>query len=722
VREQKIDFLLTNTGQYVALDARYELRPLATLKNRYKQDVTHQFGAVIVARADRDDLRSLQDLRGKRFAAVKQKAFGGFQMAWRELKDRGVDPFSDFEKLSFLGFPQDDIVLAVESGLVDAGTVRTDVLERMADKGQIRLEDFKILNPVSVNGFPFLLSTRLYPEWPFAALAHVPLEDRQRVKTALLAMPKDHSSSLASRHAGWSDDFDYRQVHEVFRELKAGPYEERFSTLRLTGLVLIGAAVLVLTMFLLAMRIKGRNLRKTIIPASITFLALLTGVSIEVSNLLINEYDQGMRSTASAIGKSLATSIELEIQQKVSLTQVLASEYQREISPAAQQAPPGLLRKMEVMGQTMSPDYEFLAIADTNGKITAVQGVEDAGLRCEAAIAEFAEDEYLGNPILKVHGKPGHYHFDTMVRMQGPASPIFFVSFDLNALVEHLSRFESKGFEVVVVNRSEPHRLAFSADGVGQNLAFGESLSNEILNQVLFETSIEGTDWRLAVLPYPDRLADYAADVYRNAFGLVLVSIFMFTVFLWRLHREEDARMSLLESAHTDSLTGLSNRRHLEEQFEGMMMQAQRDGSRMALFFIDLDGFKQVNDEMGHQAGDVVLKTIANRFLRFARENEFIARLGGDEFCLLIPRFSDYCELTQAADRLIAECSGDMAVAGRNVEIGASIGIAVYPDNGETFRQLMSAADSALYQVKNQAKGSCQLAVPSNSKVPVRVA
>ena len=93
VREQKIDFLLTNTGQYIELDARHELRPLATLQNRYKHNVTHRFGAVIIARADREDIRTLQDLRGKRFAAVKKHAFGGFQMVWRELRDQGIDPF-----------------------------------------------------------------------------------------------------------------------------------------------------------------------------------------------------------------------------------------------------------------------------------------------------------------------------------------------------------------------------------------------------------------------------------------------------------------------------------------------------------------------------------------------------------------------------------------------------------------------------------------------------
>jgi diguanylate cyclase (GGDEF)-like protein len=722
VREQKIDFLLTNTGQYVALDARYELRPLATLKNRYQRHTTHQFGAVIFARSDRDDIRTLRDLKGKRFAAVKENAFGGFQMAWRELKDHGIDPFTDFEKLNFIGFPQDSIVLAVESGLVDAGTVRTDVLEQMADNEKIRLDEFKILNPLSSGDFPFLLSTRLYPEWPFAALAHVPVEVRKQIKAALLTMPADHPSSVASMHAGWSDDFDYRDVSEVFKELEVGPYKERFNTIRLAGLILIGLAILVLTLFLVATKIKGRNLKRTIVPASVTFLALLTGVSIEVSNLIIGEHEQGMRHTARVVGKSLANAIELEIQQKSSLARLLAAEYKKEYLADAMIPIPDLLTQVATAAQTMSPDYAFLMVADPTGEIAALNGIEYAKPECEAAVAEFAQDKNMATPMLSVHGERGRYHFDTMVHVEGLNAPIFFISFDLNVLAKHLSEFESREFEVVVVNRNDPNRLAFSADGVEQSLAFGESLSNEILNQALFETSIEGTDWRLEVLPYPERIAGYAANVYKTAFGFVLLSIIMFTVFLWRLHKEEDARMSLLECARTDSLTCLPNRRHLEEHFERVMAQAHRDRSRMAMFFIDLDGFKQVNDELGHEAGDAVLRTIADRFLSFARENEFVARLGGDEFCLLVPKFTKNAELKSAAKRLIKKCSGDISVAGTNVGVGLSVGIAIYPDDGETFRELMNAADTALYHVKNYAKGSWLLADQLHEKPPVRIA
>jgi ABC-type phosphate/phosphonate transport system substrate-binding protein len=89
-------------------------------------------------------------------------------MALREMRDAGIRPQRDFTRIEYAGLPQDQIVYAVANGEVDAGTVRTDTLERMAQDGLVRLEEFKVINRKEATGFPFLLSTRLYPEWAFA--------------------------------------------------------------------------------------------------------------------------------------------------------------------------------------------------------------------------------------------------------------------------------------------------------------------------------------------------------------------------------------------------------------------------------------------------------------------------------------------------------------------------------------------------------------------------
>lgn len=221
----KLDFILTNPGNYVELEAEYGITRIATLKNVRQGQVYKEFGAVIFTRADRSDIRELGDLRGATFAAVDNQAFGGFQMAWRELAEAGIDPFRDFRELRLVGFPQDQVVRQVADGKVDAGTVRTDVLERMADQGLVKLEEFRILNPQVTKGFPFRHSTRLYPEWAFAKAKQTPDEIAKAVTLALLNMPADHPAAVAGRNAGWTVPLDYQRVHELFRALRIGPYK-----------------------------------------------------------------------------------------------------------------------------------------------------------------------------------------------------------------------------------------------------------------------------------------------------------------------------------------------------------------------------------------------------------------------------------------------------------------------------------------------------------------
>ena len=220
----ELDFILTNPGNYVELEAGYGITRIATLKNIRNGQPSKTFGAVIFTRADRDDIHTLADLRGKTFDAVDEGAFGGFQMAWRELMDADIDPFSDFSELRFGGFPQDKIVFDVRDGRLDAGTVRTDILEGLAGQGLIELAEFRILNQQASDDFPFLHSTRLYPEWAFAKGRHTPDALASEVTIALLQMPADHPAARAGDYAGWTVPLSYRPVHDLFMQLGIGPY------------------------------------------------------------------------------------------------------------------------------------------------------------------------------------------------------------------------------------------------------------------------------------------------------------------------------------------------------------------------------------------------------------------------------------------------------------------------------------------------------------------
>ena len=224
VANERLDFILTNTGNYVVLENAYGISRLATLKVRHLGREFTQFGAVIFTRAEQKDLQRLEDIAGHSMMAVSRNAFGGFQMAWRELIDAGVDPFTDLSRLRFIGFPQDDIVHSVIEDRIDVGTVRSGTLERMAADGMIDIDQVKVLGARDSETFPFLHSTRLYPEWPFAKARTTPEKLAQRVAVALLEMEPESEPAQQAFAAGWTIPLDYGPVHELFRELKIGPY------------------------------------------------------------------------------------------------------------------------------------------------------------------------------------------------------------------------------------------------------------------------------------------------------------------------------------------------------------------------------------------------------------------------------------------------------------------------------------------------------------------
>jgi two-component system sensor histidine kinase TtrS len=220
-----LDFILTNPGNYVDLERKFGVSRITTLKNLHFGMPYTVFGAVIFTRADRRDIQGLDDLDGKSFGAVSADAFGGFQMAWRELKQTGIDPYRDLSRLQFFDFPQDDIVFAVRDGLFDAGTVRAATLERMIIDGRVKRSDFRILNARNADEYPFPHSTRLYPEWAFAKVKSTPGALAKAVAIALMRMPDGHPAMLAGDYAGWTVPLNYQPVHELFMELGIGPYQ-----------------------------------------------------------------------------------------------------------------------------------------------------------------------------------------------------------------------------------------------------------------------------------------------------------------------------------------------------------------------------------------------------------------------------------------------------------------------------------------------------------------
>jgi diguanylate cyclase (GGDEF)-like protein len=171
---------------------------------------------------------------------------------------------------------------------------------------------------------------------------------------------------------------------------------------------------------------------------------------------------------------------------------------------------------------------------------------------------------------------------------------------------------------------------------------------------------------------------------------------------LLRLREQED---EITHLAYHDALTGLENRRRCLERLDETIVRSRRGKRRFALMFIDLDRFKEVNDALGHVAGDAVLLEAGRRLKSVVRSEDMSARFGGDEFAVLMVETEGPMETDELAHRIVDAMAVPFAFEGRELQVSASIGIAVHPDDGSTASALLGSADAALYRAKEQGRG-----------------
>ncbi|HYW92182.1 MAG TPA: EAL domain-containing protein [Gammaproteobacteria bacterium] len=171
-------------------------------------------------------------------------------------------------------------------------------------------------------------------------------------------------------------------------------------------------------------------------------------------------------------------------------------------------------------------------------------------------------------------------------------------------------------------------------------------------------------------------------------------------------HKDYERRLQHL--AHHDLLTDLPNRSLLEERTRGAVIRARRHEQAMAILFVDLDRFKTVNDSLGHRAGDRLLQIVGERLRLAVRETDTVARLGGDEFAILLGELADARDAAIVAGKVLEVLKQPLTVAERSLYLGAGIGIACYPQDGEDFSSLMQNADTAMYRAKTGGRNSYQ--------------
>ena len=178
----------------------------------------------------------------------------------------------------------------------------------------------------------------------------------------------------------------------------------------------------------------------------------------------------------------------------------------------------------------------------------------------------------------------------------------------------------------------------------------------------------------------------------------------IYTVIIRDITEIKKNEEKLKHQAYFDSLTGIPNRTLFLDRSEIALNQAKRSNEGLAVIFIDLDEFKVLNDTLGHDAGDIMLKTVSQRFIDCARKSDTVSRRGGDEFTILMPRIKNIDDTVKLAERILDSNKNAISIKDKMVFPKTSIGISVYPQDGDSIETLINNADKAMYNAKESGK------------------
>ena len=269
------------------------------------------------------------------------------------------------------------------------------------------------------------------------------------------------------------------------------------------------------------------------------------------------------------------------------------------------------------------------------------------------------------------------------------------------------------GGEILAAFRQAQINLAFTANpdgvvllGADQQVSLANPAARRLLDRSADDLSAlhlpsdgQGAqEW----LASDGRVVEFQGQPHSSRGGPVVLAL--------RDATERRAAEQALEfRAEHDTLTGLANQVRLRHELDSALARAERDGGRVAVLYLDLDGFKLINDTFGHSVGDALLVAVAQRLIGIRRAGELVARIGGDELVMVAESFPPGFE-GRIAERVLGALDAPLQAAGRSLRVGLSIGVAVYPDHASNTEGLLRAADEAMYEAKRGGRDTYRLA------------
>lgn len=685
VEHGKLDFVLTHPEHYVRLRALHGgLAPIATLATSVNHHALSYLGGVIIRRSDRHDIATLTDLLGARIATASENSIGGFRLQQWMLLKAGIDIQEEAARIVLTGQPQDQVVEQVLQGKVDAGFVRTGLIEAMIAEGKLAPNVLHIVNPRQEPGFPLLLSTPLAPEWPFLANQRIPEPIVKAVTLALLQIGPDNPVAQAGNFHSFSPPADYSRIETMMLELRAHP--ERLERFDLQDII------------------QKYPYQVASLLSALLFLAL-TGVVFLVRSH--RQIENALRERASLLD-SLGEGV-YGVDSKGRCTF---------INPKALE----ILgwRHDEIIGQDLHalfhhhrPDGSDYPASECPIRLSLIDGQRRQG-----------EDWYFrrngeGFPVAFVAtlSASQRNHHSVVVTFRDTSD---------ERRADEMMRIAAIAFEtqegmlvtdanqrILRVNQAFIRVTGYTAEeAVGQTPALLKSGHHDAaFYREMWASLQEQGHWKGEIWNrrkngeiYPEWLS---VSSVRNGQGNISHYVSSFLDITQRKEAEEQIQFL----AYYDPLTRLPNRSLLNERLAKVLATSSRHRRHGALLFIDLDDFKALNDTRGHAIGDSLLVQVASRLLQSVRAGDSVARLGGDEFVVLLEDLSPdihdaITQIRQIAEHMLDILGQPYLLGDITYHCSASIGAVPFCDGGENIENLLKSADMAMYKAKGIGKNT----------------
>ena len=686
VSHNQVDLLLTNPAHYVFVRSQSMLaNVLATVISREDGQEVSSLGGVIVTLAERNDIDTLQDLPGKRIGAPGTRFLGGFQVQAVELLDAGLSlPQGE----QFVVFGQHDAVIeAVLDARVDVGFVRTGIIETLAAQAGLDPSRLKVINPQNFAGFPYRVSTRLYPEWAFVAMPSVDSTSLRHISTALLTLDADHPAARAAGIGGFMPPADYTAVDQLARRLRVEPYDvlpeftlsDVWQQYKLESIV--GALALTLILALsLALLVRHRQL-----GALTAALQQAFSQREELVRHVPGMLYQFRRRADGSMHLPYASEGIKDI-FGVSAEQV-SHDAQKVFDSLHADDRDRIHKSIQHSASTLDVWHEEWRVIFPDGRTVWVEGE--------------ASPEKMGDGSVLWHG------YIRNVTQRKKTEENLRLAANVFTHAREGIIITDPGGVIVDVNPAFSAITGYQREEVlGQNPSIlksgrqDQAVYSSMWQDLLAKGHWDGEIWnrRKDGREYAELMT--ISSVYDES-GEVQNYIAVFSdITALKNHQADLERM-----AHYDSLTGLPNRLLLADRLRQAMVHTQRRGTRLAVCFLDLDGFKAVNDQHGHAVGDEFLAALASRMSEVLREGDTLARPGGDEFVAVLADLADIESSVPILNRLIEVAAKPVMLDQLKVQVTASVGVTFYPqDDGIDADHLLRQADQAMYQAKQAGK------------------